>query len=63
METCPHCAAVLTTNEIAISLRLLGRDGKNLRCRDCLAKELKVSPEIIDRKIRQFRDMGCPLFV
>ncbi len=63
MQLCQHCAAVLTTNEIGISLRLLGRDGKNLRCRDCLAKELKVDPEIIDRKIQQFREMGCPLFV
>lgn len=63
MNTCQHCAAPLSTNEIAISLRLLGRDGKNLRCRDCLAKELKVTPEVIDRKIRQFKEMGCPLFV
>ena len=51
MRSCQQCSAVLTTNEIGISLRLLGRDGKNMRCRDCLAKELKVDPE--DRRVKR----------
>ena len=63
MQVCKNCSKSLSTNEIGISMRLLGRDGKNLFCRECLAKELKVSPEVIDKKIEQFRAMGCPLFV
>ena len=63
MQACQCCSRTLSTNEIAISMRLLGRDGRVLFCRECLARELKASPELIDKKIEQFRSMGCPLFV
>lgn len=63
MQACQCCSRTLSTNEIAISMRLLGRDGRALFCRECLARELKISPELIDKKIEQFRSMGCPLFV
>ncbi len=63
MATCRDCAQVLTTNEIGISLRLLGRDGKQLLCRNCIAQQFQVDPAVIDRKIEQFRRQGCPLFV
>lgn len=63
MKQCPRCGKTLSTNEIGISLRLLGRDGSRLLCRECLAAELKVEPDVIDQKIRQFKNQGCPLFV
>lgn len=63
MDNCLKCAKKLSTNEIGISLRLLGRDGSRILCRECLARELKVDPVLIDRKIEQFKRMGCPLFV
>lgn len=63
MRQCPHCGKALSTNEIAISMRLLGRDGSRLLCRECLAAELGVSTDVIDRKIQQFKNQGCPLFV
>lgn len=63
MSRCRDCEKELTTNEIGISIRLMSRDGKLLLCRQCLSQELKVAPEIIDKKIDQFRQMGCPLFV
>lgn len=63
MKHCQGCARELSTNEIGISYRLLGKDGKRLLCRDCLARELKVDPAIIDKKIDQYKKMGCPLFV
>lgn len=63
MSCCQNCEKTLTTNEIGISLRLLGRDGKRILCRECLSRELKVAPELIDRKIEQFKRQGCPLFV
>ena len=63
MEKCQICTKALTTNEIGISLRLLGRDGSRILCRECLAQELKIDPALIDRKIQQFRSQGCPLFV
>lgn len=63
MHTCENCGNSLSTNEIGISLRLLGRSGEHLRCRECLAQQLKVDPALIDKKIEQFRKMGCPLFV
>lgn len=63
MSICQRCAQALSTNEIGISMRLLGRDGKNLYCRECLARELKIPVELVDKKIEQFRRMGCTLFV
>lgn len=63
MSNCKECGRILTTNEIGISMRLLGRDGRQLMCRECLARDLKVDPELIDRKIEQFKQLGCPLFV
>lgn len=63
MRLCQQCKKELTTNEQGISLRLLGRDGKRLLCRECLAAELGVDPCVIDKKIQQFKDMNCPLFV
>ena len=63
MQQCEYCAQKLSTNEIGISLRLLGKDGHKLLCRSCLAKEFHVDVEIIDKKIQQYRELGCPLFV
>lgn len=63
MDNCQNCAKKLSTNEIGISLRLLGRDGSRILCRECLAQDLKIDPAIIDRKIEQFKRQGCPLFV
>ena len=63
MSHCQHCGATLSTNEVGISLRLLGRDGRRLLCRECLAAEFEVDPQLIDRKIEQFKALGCPLFV
>lgn len=63
MSNCQHCQALLSTNEIAISLRLLGRDGKALLCRQCLAAKFQVDVEIIDQKIQHYRAQGCPLFI
>lgn len=63
MESCHSCDKKLSTNEIGISLRLLGRDGSRILCRECLAQDLKIDPALIDRKIEQFKRQGCPLFV
>jgi len=63
VRQCEHCKKDLSTNEVGISLRLMGRNGKKFLCRECLAQELKVDTEVIDRKIEQFRQQGCPLFV
>ena len=63
MSQCQYCQSKLSTNEIGISMRLLGRDGRKLLCRQCLAAEFKVDVQVIDKKIRQYKDQGCPLFV
>ncbi len=63
MSNCQNCTKTISTNEVGISLRLLGRDGRRILCRECLSQELKVDPQLIDRKIEQFKRQGCPLFV
>lgn len=63
MRNCCDCGTKLSTNEIAISLRLLGRATERVLCTACLARQLRVDRELIERKIEQFRALGCPLFV
>lgn len=60
MQVCQRCARPLSTNEVGISMRLLGRDGQNLFCRECLAKELKILVELVDKKSNSFEKWAVP---
>ena len=62
MKKCQQCSAPLSGDEIGLSLRLLGRDGDRLLCKSCLAKAFRVDTDVMDRKIQQYKEQGCPLF-
>ena len=53
MATCFRCGAALSFN----------RGSTRFLCKPCLAQELNISVEAIDRKIEQFKAQGCTLFI
>lgn len=63
MEGCMQCGKALTYNEIGAHKKFINRGARQFLCRGCLAASLNVDPELIDRKIEQFKLQGCTLFV
>ena len=60
---CVDCGKVgLSRNEIGINKKLLGDNGGNFYCLDCLAEYLEVTPQDILDKIEEFKEEGCTLF-
>lgn len=60
---CVACGKVgLSLNEIGINKKLLGDNGGNFYCLDCLAEYLEVTPQDILDKIEEFKEEGCTLF-
>lgn len=62
MADCYQCGKQLSHNEIGAHKKLINRGAEEFLCRECLAGKLKVPPELIDEKIKQFKQQGCTLF-
>ena len=62
MIKCRHCGKTLVSDEIAVYKKMDCREPNDFLCKDCLADNFKCDIEIIDRKINQFKQMGCLLF-
>lgn len=62
MAVCNLCQAPLQNDEIAIYKKLINRKADTFLCKQCLSKMICCDPELIDEKIRQFREAGCFLF-
>ena len=60
-EICQDCGKTLESDAIALCKKILSF--RETYCLDCLAKELKVSPECIQGMIRYYREIGCPAFI
>ena len=52
----------LDKDTIGINKKLLGEDGKNFYCMDCLADYLGCDVQDILDKIVEFKEEGCKLF-
>ena len=63
MSVCVKCGKSLTYNEIGAYRKFVNRGAKDFLCKECLAKQLGISPERIDQKIEEFKLQGCTLFV
>ena len=59
---CIRCGKSLTKEDVGLHKKLLGRAAEEFMCIDCLAAEFKVSRQLLEEKIHQFRAMGCTLF-
>lgn len=63
MSACMRCGKELTFNEIGAHKRFINRGSTSFLCKGCLAERLGVTPEDIDRKIEEFKEQGCTLFL
>lgn len=51
MARCMQCGKELTHNEIGAHRKFINRGAEQFFCKQCLAKHLGVTPELIDEKI------------
>lgn len=63
MAQCFECGRKLTGDEIAVYRKLVDRMAEKFMCKSCLASYFEVTEDKIDRKIEQFKRIGCLLFV
>ena len=63
MLTCITCGRPLEKDEVALTKMLINRGATQYLCIDCLAKKFEVTREDLERKIEEFRQMGCTLFL
>lgn len=59
---CIICGRTLSRDEIGMTKKMINRGAERYFCLACLARKFDVSEEILQDKIRQFREMGCTLF-
>lgn len=61
-KTCKKCAKKLSPDEIGIHRRLVDMQATDFFCIECLSKYFGCSIEIINKKIEQYKKLGCGLF-
>lgn len=62
MAQCFQCNRSLTADEIAVYRKMVNRTAERFLCKTCLAAYFDVTEDKIDRKIEQFKRIGCLLF-
>ena len=63
MLTCITCGRPLEKDEVALTKKLINRGATQYLSIDCLAKKFEVTREDLEKKIEEFRQMGCTLFL
>lgn len=63
MSDCIQCGKHLTYNQIGAHKKFINRGSREFFCKGCLAAKMGITVEDIDRKIEQFKQQGCTLFV
>ena len=63
LPACLQCGRLLETDEIALTKKMINRGASQFFCLSCLASHFDVPEENLRQKIREFREMGCTLFL
>lgn len=63
MAECKNCRRALTNDEIGLTKKLINRGATDFYCIDCLSDMFNCDTALLNKKIEQFRAMGCTLFV
>lgn len=63
MSLCIECKRELDKNDIGLSKKLINRGLTEFYCIDCLSAKFDCPKEILERKIEQFKQSGCVLFL
>ncbi len=62
MANCTKCQKELTCDEIGLHKKLMGRAEEEFMCISCLASFFKCEEELLHKKIKHFKNLGCRLF-
>ena len=62
-KKCCNCGKkVSKKNEVAMNLKLFGRNINKFYCKKCLMKEMEWNKERWDKEVDKFKQQGCSLF-
>ena len=59
---CVNCGEPLTSDDIGLTRKLLGKTLTECYCVKCLSDKLSVSETRLREKIEEFKKSGCTLF-
>lgn len=62
LSTCKVCGKPVEHDEIGLTKKLINRGATEFYCIECLAQKFEVTKEDLEKKIAEFREMGCTLF-
>lgn len=62
MERCIHCGKELRSIYIGATKKFINRGSREFMCKSCLAKDLKVPEELIDKKSNTLKNRGAHCF-
>lgn len=59
---CKQCGRILTKDEIGLHKKLYNRGASSYFCIDCSSQYLEIPVPLLQKKIEEFKAMGCTLF-
>ncbi len=62
MSSCKKCGKELSGNDIGLTKKLINRGSTEFLCINCIAEKFDCTKELLEEKIRQFKESGCTLF-
>ncbi len=62
MSNCKKCGKELSGNDIGLTKKLINRGSTEFLCINCIAEKFDCTKELLEEKIRQFKESGCTLF-
>ncbi len=62
MSNCKKCGKELSGNDIGLTKKLINRGSTEFLCINCIAEKFDCTKELLEKKIRQFKESGCTLF-
>ena len=63
MSHCIRCGKELNSIDIGAYKKFINRGSTEFMCKSCLADDLNVAEELIDKKILCFNKQVCTLFL
>ncbi len=62
MSNCKKCGKELSGNDIGLTKKIINRGSTEFLCIDCIAEKFDCTKELLEEKIKQFKESGCTLF-
>lgn len=63
MQLCNTCKTKVSKEDVALCKKLLGKKTRQFFCRKHLAELLDTDVESLTKKVEQFKEEGCTLFL